>query len=134
MAHAGGRPRAFKSVEDIEAKIQLYKEYLKTESKPPTIAGLAYFLNVDRGTIYNYKKDREFFNTIKKYRDWVIMNMEEFGVTKGHSGIIFLMKNYGYTDKHEYKVEETTAPVVINDADEVAEWYRTHGTDEPYHR
>jgi len=29
MAHAGGRPRAFKSVEDIEAKIQLYKEYLK---------------------------------------------------------------------------------------------------------
>ena len=115
MAHAGGRPRAFKSVEDIEAKIQLYKEYLKTESKPPTIAGLAYFLNVDRGTIYNYSKTDEFFNTIKKYRDWVIMNMEEFGVTKGHSGIIFLMKNYGYTDRQEISLSEDKKPELVKD-------------------
>jgi hypothetical protein len=96
-----GRPKIFKSVEDIEAKIQLYKEYLKNESKPPTMAGLAYFLNVDRQTIYNYKKDREFFGTIKRYRDWVIMSIEEGCATKGHGGIIFLAKNYGYADKQQ---------------------------------
>ena len=102
-----GKPPYFKSVEDIELKIKSYKDYLETNSKPPTIAGLAYFLGIDRQTLYNYEKKDEYFGTIKKYRDWVMMNLEEIGVEKGNGGVVFLMKNYGYTDKQEVAVEHS---------------------------
>jgi len=48
---------------------------------------------------------------------------------------IWLGKQYlNQRDQREYKVEDVTAPIVINNAEEVAEWYKEHGTDEPYHR
>lgn len=115
MAHPGGRPRAFNSVEEIERKIEKYKEYLRKEDKPPTMAGLAYFLGVDRQTLYNYKKEQEFFGTIKKYRDWILLNIEEQCITKGHGGSIFLAKNYGYTDKQEVHNYNEEVPTVIVD-------------------
>ena len=102
-----GRPRFFKSVEEIETKIKAYKEYLEEKGKPPTIAGLAYYLGIDRQSLYNYEKKDEFFDTIKKYRDWVMMNLEESGVEKGNGGVIFLLKNYGYRDKQEVAVEHS---------------------------
>jgi hypothetical protein len=101
----GGRPRAFKSVEDIESKIQNYKDYLETKNKPPTIAGLAFYLGIDRQTLYNYSKKEEYFATIKSIRDWVIMSTEEFAIDRGHSGVIFLMKNYGYKDRQDISAE-----------------------------
>ena len=97
----GGRPKAFKSVEEIEEKVKKYKEYLKNEEKPPTMAGLAYYLEINRQTLYNYSKKNEYFYAIKKYRDWVIMNLEELCITKGNGGTVFIAKNYGYTDKQE---------------------------------
>lgn len=106
---AGGRPKVFKSVEDIEDKVKEYKIYLKENSKPPTMAGLAYYLGVDRKTLYNYSKDDQFFPTIKKYRDWIVMTLEESGIEKGNGGTVFLMKNYGYTDKQE--IEAVVADV-----------------------
>ena len=109
-----GRPRLFTSVEDIEKKIEIYKDYLKANEKPPTIAGLAYFLGVDRVTLFNYSKKDKYFNTIKKYRDWVMMNLEEVGIDKGNGGIIFLMKNYGYTDRQEVTVEHTNFGEVLD--------------------
>ena len=104
---AGGRPKIFKSVEDIEKRLGEYKQYLKEEDKPPTIAGLAYYLRVDRQTIYNYAKDDEFFDTIKRYRDWVLMTIEETCIDKGNGGTVFIAKNYGYTDKQEVDLSHT---------------------------
>ena len=97
----GGRPRAFKSVEDLEQKFETYKDYLKTNDKPPTIAGLAYYLGCDRQTIYNYEAKDEFFCTIKRFREWVMMNIEENCIIRGNGGTVFIAKNYGYTDKQE---------------------------------
>ena len=97
----GGRPKIFKNVADIEEKIKRYEYYLKTEDKPPTFAGLAYYLGIDRQTLYNYAKKDEYFDTIKRYRDWVVMNLEELCIIKGNGGTIFIAKNYGYTDKQE---------------------------------
>jgi hypothetical protein len=108
--HPGGRPRLFNSAEEIESKINQYKQYLKNSKKPPTMAGLAYYLGMDRISLYNYSKKDEYFNTIKKYRDWVAMNWEEYSIDKGHGGIVFMLKNYGYTDKVTNEVITNAEP------------------------
>lgn len=100
----GGRPKKFKSVEDIDERVKDYKKYIKDENSVPTMAGLAYYLEIDRQTLYNYAKNEEFFDTIKKYRDWVLMKIEENCAIRGHGGSIFLAKNYGYTDRQEVNV------------------------------
>ena len=98
-----GQPRKFKNAGELQAALDRYKEYLKESGKPPTIAGLAYYTGIDRHTIYNYEKGAEFFHTIKEFRDWVIMTYEETAVDSNGSkgGVIFLLKNYGYTDRQE---------------------------------
>ena len=109
---AGGRPRIFNSVEEIDSRIAEYKKYLKKEDKPPTIAGLAYYLQIDRQTLYNYEKQDEYFGTIKRYREWVMMNLEEAAIVRGNGGTVFVMKNYGYTDKQEIEHSEQTVTIV----------------------
>jgi hypothetical protein len=108
--HPGGRPPIFKSVEELQEKIDAYKEYLETSGKPPTIAGLAYYTGIDRKTLFNYKQKDEFFPPIKKFVDWIISTYEEQAAEKGNAGIIFLMKNYGYTDKQQV---ETTGEITL---------------------
>jgi len=100
----GGQPRKFKDAAELQACLDRYKAYLDESGKPPTIAGLAYYTGIDRTTIYNYQKDDEYFNTIKDFRDWIIMTYEEVSIDKGGSGVIFLLKNYGYTDKQETEI------------------------------
>ena len=99
MGNPVGRPRKFNNVEEIEKKVSDYKDYLMKYDKLPTIAGLAYYLGIDRQTLYNYSKKDDFFDTIKEYRDWVMFNIEQHALEKGNAGTIFVMKNYGYTDK-----------------------------------
>jgi hypothetical protein len=101
---AGGRPKIFNTPNELQERLDEYKAYLETNGKPPTIAGLAYFTGLDRQSIYNYQKRDEFFDTLKQFRDWIIMNYEEQAFDKGNAGIIFLLKNYGYTDKQEHEV------------------------------
>ena len=56
-----GRPKIFKSVEEVEEKINAYFKYCEDKDKPYTMSGLAYYLDVDRRTIVNYTKEEEFF-------------------------------------------------------------------------
>jgi DNA-binding XRE family transcriptional regulator len=116
--HAGGRPLLFKSPKELQEKIDKYFQECKDNyieivnkhgnkaiiNKPliPTIAGLAYNIGVDRQTIYNYSEKEEFFDTIKKARDYIYMCIEN-GLTNfdNPTGKIFIAKNYGYTDKNE---------------------------------
>jgi len=99
-----GRGLAFKSVEELNSKLENYKEYLTKTGKPPTMAGLAYYLGIDRRTLYNYAEKAEFFHTIKNFRDWIMMTLEESAIEKGNGGIVFLLKNYGYTDQQNVDV------------------------------
>jgi len=103
MANKVGRPKIFKTEEDIIGRVTEYKKYLEEHNKLPTMAGLAYYLEIDRQTLYNYAKDAQFFDIIKRYRDWVMFNIEQHALEKGNAGTIFVMKNYGYTDKQEIK-------------------------------
>lgn len=100
----GGRPKIFKDEQEIHDKVTKYKEYLLEHNKPATMAGLAYFLDIDRHTLYNYSKEETFFHAIKKYRDWITMGIEELCIDKGNGGTVFLAKNYGYTDKQEIEM------------------------------
>ena len=85
----------------LQVLIDKYYLHCEDKDKPLTIAGLAVFLDVDRQTIYNYSNKDGFFGTIKKARDFVLASWEEVAIKKGNAGTIFLMKNYGYTDKQE---------------------------------
>lgn len=96
-----GRPRKWNSKEELQSMIDKYWEYCEEYNKPMTIAGLAYYTNVDRQTIYNYAKNEEYFDTIKKARDRIMLGLEEIAIEKGNAGTIFVMKNYGYKDKQE---------------------------------
>lgn len=113
--HAGGRPPLFKNKEELQEKLDAYKKYLMETGKPPTIAGLAYYTGIDRQTIYNYSEKDEFFGTIKEFRNFVMMNYEELAIDKGNGGIVFLLKNYGYTDRQEVEHSGELSQVVIVD-------------------
>lgn len=111
---ASGRKKIFQSVEEIEDKIEQYKQYLEEEGKPPTMAGLAYYLGIDRQTLYNYAKDELFFDTLKRHRDWMMMNIEELCIMARGGGAIFVAKQYGYTDKTTVENTGETQVTIVN--------------------
>lgn len=105
-----GRPRAFKSVEEVEEKINAYFNYCEEKEKPYTMSGLAYYLGIDRKTLLNYSKNEEYFHTIKKARDRVQIQLEECLYRLGNnSGVIFNLKNnFDWKDKMEVEKTDMT--------------------------
>lgn len=103
-----GRPRVFKSVEEVEEKINAYFNYCEEKEKPYTMSGLAYYLGIDRKTLLNYSKNEEYFHAIKKARDKVQMQLEECLYRLGNnSGVIFNLKNnFDWKDKIEHSSSE----------------------------
>ena len=102
------RPKAFKSVKEVEEKINAYFNYCEEKEKPYTMSGLAYYLGIDRKTLLNYSKNEEYFHTIKKARDKVQMQLEECLYRLGNnSGVIFNLKNnFDWKDKIEHSSSE----------------------------
>lgn len=105
-----GRPRAFKSVEEVEEKINAYFNYCEEKEKPYTMSGLAYYLGIDRRTLLNYSKNEDYFPLIKKARDKVQMQLEECLYRLGNnSGVIFNLKNnFDWKDKMEVEKTDMT--------------------------
>lgn len=112
-----GRPLIFETNEELKEAVDKYFDYCSENKKPETIAGLAYYLDVDRTTIYNYESRDEFFHTIKRARDRILAGLEEALFMEGKSGQIFLAKNYGYSDKQELE----HSGVVINLIDSISD-------------
>jgi hypothetical protein len=115
-----GRPLAFKSVEELQAKIEEYFEWCDNRIRtiwddkaqaevamlhpaPYTMSGLARRLGVDRDTIINYSHKEEFFGTIRDARERVHEDVEtRLMDTKNEKGAIFNLKNnFGWKDKSE---------------------------------
>lgn len=110
MAHAGGRPVVFESVEVLQNKIDEYFKYCDDNNKPYTVSGLASFLEVTRQTLLNYTEKEEFFVTIKKAKSKIEAQYEERAVLGQYNPTIsiFIMKNnFGYVDKTEQEVAVT---------------------------
>lgn len=103
-----GRPPIWKTADELQEKIDEYFSYCKDNDETPNIAGLAYFCGVSRETIYNYSEKDQFFDTLKKARDYVMYRMESRAIDGGApAGTIFLLKNYGYSDRYENVNENT---------------------------
>jgi len=91
----GGRPPIW--TDPIELKELIY-DYFKGNDRP-TLAGLAYALNIDRQTLYNYAKKDGFFDIIKKAREKVESIYEERLLYEDRpTGVIFALKNMGWYD------------------------------------
>lgn len=106
-----GRPRAFKNVEEVEEKINAYFNYCEEKEKPYTMSGLAYYLEVSRQTLVNYSNKDEYFDTIKKARDKVQMQLEENALSNKANPtftIFNLKNNFDWKDKMEVEKTDMT--------------------------
>ena len=99
MAENVGRPLKFKTVKELEDKIE---DYLKTTPKEEwTITGLAIALDTFRSVLCDYEDKDEYSNTIKKAKQ-MIENSYELDLKKsGRTGTIFALKNFNWKDKVE---------------------------------
>ena len=101
----GGRPLKFKSVEEIESKINEYFAECRTNNIPLTIEMLAWKLGTQRKTLLEYEDKDEFSNTIKSAKQFIYATkVENLNREKQNTaGIIFDLCNNGdgYTNKHQ---------------------------------
>ncbi len=99
--HAGGRPRRYKSPDEMQVAIDKYFE----DNKKPTICGLAIGLGFcQRSALLTYEGySKEFYNTTKRAKLRVEAGYEEDLRSNHATGAIFALKNFDWTDKREYQ-------------------------------
>ena len=104
MAHPGGRPPKFNSPEELEKK---WLEYVEYEKEYFSFSGFAVFCDTHRGYFSELEQDKpEYSCTIKRIRDEIALFTIKHGqkTEKNQALNIFLLKNYGYTDKTEQDI------------------------------
>ena len=117
-----GQPMKFKTVEDLQNKIDDYFQWADDNEKPLTIGRLCCFLDCDRRTLLNYNHNDKFFPTIKKARQKIEASKEEH-LQSGRqvAGIIFDLKNnHGWKDTKDLtndggKFESPVVNVTLDD-------------------
>ena len=115
-----GRPKIFNDVKEVEEKINAYFNYCEEKEKPYTMSGLAYYLDISRQTLVNYSNQDQFFDTIKKARDRVQMQLEENALSNKANPtftIFNLKNNFDWKDSNEVKtnVEITKVDELLNE-------------------
>lgn len=99
MAHPGGRPLKFPSVEKLQEQIDDY--FKVTPAKEITVTGLALALDTSRETLLDYEGRAEFADAVKRAKYKVALEYEKDLRRQGRSGDIFALKNFGWTDRQE---------------------------------
>ena len=95
------KPLKFKSVEELQKKIDDYFYSCDEENEPITITGLALALDTTRETLCDYEDKDEYSDTVKKAKLRVQHAYEKRLVKRGNGGDIFALKNFGWKDKSE---------------------------------
>lgn len=114
-----GRPLKFKSVEEMQGKIDAYFDDCIKNERPYTITGLALALDTTRDLLLDYQTKDEYSDTIKKAKLRCENYAEEF-LFKGKNvvGSIFNLKNnYKWVDQQVIKNETTTAELSDEEMD-----------------
>ena len=96
-----GRPRKYKTPEELKAKVDAYFTYCTVQNKPKTMAGLAHALGMDRRSLINYKDRDEYKEILEEARRELEAYAEEVLLSGGKNvaGVIFSLKNnYQWTD------------------------------------
>lgn len=111
-----GRPKKYTDIQILENKINGYFKKCDKLNKPYTLSGLAFALDMDRKTLYNYSKDEKFFPTIKKAKGKVETFVEERLFYPNAAGAIFNLKNnFDWKDKQEVDTITSSRITIIND-------------------
>jgi len=119
-----GRPKKYKSVEELEAKVNKYFVDCDILKQPYTMTGLAIALDMDRRSLLNYRKEEgyeDFFPTIKKARDKVEESLERKLLTNNANttGVIFNLKNnFDWKDKQEIDASLTNTKIEVKLTDD----------------
>lgn len=119
------RPLKFKSVEELQEKIDQYFMMCDEKDKPYTITGLALALDTTRRTLLDYEEKDEFSHTVKKAKLRCENYAEEnLFTSKNTAGIIFNMKNnYDWRDKQEIdQNSKVDAAITVKLEGELDEW------------
>jgi hypothetical protein len=106
-----GHPLKFKSIEELQNKIDAFFIECDVKEEPYTITGLALALDTTRQTLINYEDRPEYLDTIKKAKARVENYAEKRLFTGQPTGPIFALKNFGWKDKTE---TEHSGGVTIN--------------------
>lgn len=120
LGNNGGRPRVFKTPEDLEMKCNEYFEACVRDKMIITITGLCLWLGVTRKTIIRWEKApefEEFSKIIKRAVDCVEHAYEMKLDTFTFGGAIFALKNIAkdyWQDKTEQEVKQTVTNVSAN--------------------
>ena len=76
-----------------------------TEVPIITISGLVLHCGFsDRASFYDYEKKKEFAHTIKRARTFIEQYLEASAHSGNPAGPIFLLKNFGWSDKQEVEI------------------------------
>ena len=123
QGEGGGRPLCFKTVEELQGKIDAYFTWCDSRTaikydkegnrmevpypRPYTISGMAVFLDCDRRTIVNYGHNDKYFPTISRARAKCEGWTEEQLFDGNDRGAKFsLMNNFeGWRDKQELSID-----------------------------
>lgn len=111
-----GRPLKFKSVKELEDKIEAY--FNDDSNYPYTVSGLAVWLDCDRKTLTNYEEKDKFFPTIKKAKTRIEASIEKgalLGLYNPTFAIFNMKNNFGWQDKQEVNVAGNNRVTIIND-------------------
>ena len=115
-----GRPRKYKTVEELQALIDEYFITCDKMHRPYTITGLALFLDMDRKTLLRYEKEYEddFCHTITRAKERVQEFVECCLFKKGIAqGVIFNLKNnFGWEENQKM---DATVNNIVNIVDDL---------------
>lgn len=105
MAEKRGRPRLYDDPIFFEERVEAYFDECEQKEKPPTIAGISYFLGFcDKQSFSRYAEFEGFSITVKRARLRIEAFKNEMLMDRANAtaGVIFDLKNnHGWSDKLE---------------------------------
>ena len=104
VPHVGGRPMLFPKPQDLANAINVYFQTTKLEEL--TVTGLALAIGTSRVVLDDYLR-RDGYTEIVSRAKLIIENAYELSLrAHGRSGDIFALKNFGWQDTKDLKVNE----------------------------
>lgn len=101
-----GRPRVIATPKDFEARVDAYVDACRENGEPVLLTGLILALGLcSKSAFYAYEERKGFRDAVRRAR-LLVEHAYEAALHKGNvSGPIFALKNFGWSDKAEMRIE-----------------------------